>query len=353
MRRKYLLSLFLLLQIIAIQILAHYPAFVTHFYSEGWFLMVSKFMRTLFGKIPFSVGDCFYILLLIIVLKKSWDARKSWKKEWKSNLLKVASVFSIIYFLFHLLWAMNYYREPLSEKMNIKKDYSTADLLAFTEKLIIKTNAVHLQITKDANQKVINPHTPNEIFSMTQNGYDNLSKIYPFFDYKTPSIKKSIFSFPLTYMGFGGYLNPFTNEAQVNDKLPLYGFPVVVCHEMAHQIGYASESEANFIGFLSASKNYDLYFQYAAYSTALHNCLYNIEMKDKTQINHFKSKINPGIVANYKESKLFWEHYETPIATGFDYFYDHFLKMNQQKEGIESYSKYVDLMVNFYKNKAL
>jgi len=351
MHRKYLLPLFLLLQIIAIQILAYYPAFVTHFYSEGWFLLLSKFMRTLFGKIPFSVGDCFYILLLIIVLKKSWNTRKTWKKEWKSNLLKVTSFFSIFYFLFHLLWAINYYREPLSGTMNINKAYSTAELLQFTNKLIVKTNAVHFQITKDARQKVINPYSPNEIFRMTQNGYDQLSKIYPFFDYKTPSIKKSIFRFPLTYMGFGGYLNPFTNEAQVNDKVPLYGFPVVVCHEMAHQIGYASESEANFIGFLSASKNDDLYFQYAAYSGALRSCLNQIEIKEKTQLNHFKSKINPGIVANYKESELFWEHYQTPIASGFKYFYDHFLKMNQQKEGIESYSSYIDLMVNFYKNK--
>jgi len=70
-------------------------------------------------------------------------------------------------------------------QVETKKDYSTTDLLQFTEKLIVKTNAVHLQITNDANQKVKNPHSQNEIFRMTQNGFDNLSKTIRFYLYDT------------------------------------------------------------------------------------------------------------------------------------------------------------------------
>jgi hypothetical protein len=218
--------------------------------------------------------------------------------------------------------------------------------------LIAKTNAIHFQITRNINLKVSNPDSIASIFIKAQNGYDNLSNTYSFFEYKNPSIKKSLFSLPLTYMGFGGYLNPFTNEAQVNFKLPKYGLPMVVCHEMAHEMGYASESEANFVGFLSATKNKDLYFQYSAYSSALRYCLHNIERKDASQLKRFERKINPGILANYQESTLFWKQYETPIEKGFKVFYDHFLKMNQQKDGLESYSKFVDLMVNYYSYKA-
>jgi hypothetical protein len=58
-------------------------------------------------------------------------------------------------------------------------------------------------------------------------------------------------------MGFGGYLNPFT-EAQVNYLGPMYSFPMTA-HEMAHQMGYASESECNFIGFLASVKNDNLH----------------------------------------------------------------------------------------------
>mgnify|MGYP000615907820 CR=1 FL=1 len=149
------------------------------------------------------------------------------------------------------------------------------------------------------------------------------------------------------------YLNPFTNESQVNYKLPMYSFPNVICHEMAHQIGYASESECNFIGFMACIKNDDLYFQYAAHTVALRYCLKNVMMKNEVRFKALKTTINPGIIENYKETELFWEQYDTFIDKGFHAFYDQFLKVNQQKDGLESYSKFVDLLINYYKGKEL
>jgi hypothetical protein len=167
------------------------------------------------------------------------------------------------------------------------------------------------------------------------------------------SAKKSLFSLPLTYMGFGGYLNPFTNEAQVNYLLPMYHSPTTSCHEMAHQMGYASESECNFIGFMASVKNKDLYFKYSGYSFALRYCLANWQMRNKVVYKQLLQTVHPGILKNYKESDDFWKAYETPIETGFHLFYDTFLKWNQQKDGMEGYSKFVNLMVNYYKNKPL
>ena len=348
MKRKYILPLFLLFQIIFLRFLAFFPETVERFYSNGLYVYISHFSRTLLGEIPFSIGDIIYGTTIIYCIYWFYKNRKL---HWKRKLWSVLNFLSVFYFLFHLLWAFNYYRVPLFEKMNIKTEYSEADLVTFTEKLITKTNDVQLAITKNQNEKVTNPYSQDSIFSMTQNGYDNLSKIYPFFQYEIPSRKKSLFSLPLTYMGFGGYLNPFTNESQVNDKLPIYGFPNVVCHEMAHQIGYASESECNFIGFLAGIKNEDLYFQYSALSNALRYCMSNIAMKNEKQFEILKNKINLGIIANYKESDLFWKQYDTIIDKGFHAFYDQFLKTNQQKDGIDSYSKFVDLLINYYKEK--
>jgi hypothetical protein len=113
-------------------------------------------------------------------------------------------------------------------------------------------------------------------------------------------------------------------------------------------MGFASESECNFIGFLAGIKNEDLYFKYSAYTNALRYCMANIGRIDEPKFILLKTQINPGILVNYKESDLFWEQYDSFIDKGFHAFYDQFLKMNQQKEGIDSYSKFVDLMVNYY-----
>jgi Protein of unknown function (DUF3810) len=348
--RKYILPLIFLVQIIGLKILSFFPELIEKYYSNGLYPYISKFSRNTFGWIPFSFGDLLYTFLILWLV---YWLYKKWKMPWKSKAIAILSFLSVFYFAFHFLWAFNYYRLPLFQKMTIKKEYTDAQLLDFTKKIIAKTNEIQFQITKDTAKKIENPWTQEQIFEKSVTGYKNLSKEYPFFEYQVPSQKKSLFSYPLTYMGFGGYLNPFTNEAQVNDMIPMYNFSSTVCHEMAHQMGYASESEANFIGFLAASKNEDLYFKYSAYSYALKYCLSNWEVRNPEVLEQVLKTIHPGILKNFKESKQFWQSHQTFIETGFKIFYDNYLKINQQEDGLDSYSKFIDLMVNYYQKRAL
>jgi hypothetical protein len=360
-KSRYILPLFLLVQIIVLKTLPFFPETVENFYSNGLYLYISNFLRIVLGWIPFSIGDVLYFISIVLAVKWFWNNRKyrtrgkakqrESKSNWKNQFLSFLSMLSIFYFFFYFLWAINYYREPLFEKMKIERDYSDADLLDFTKKLISKTNEIQSQLSKNDSAKVVFPYTQEETFKMNLDGYKNLANNYSFFSYSNLSIKKSLFSLPLSYMGFGGYLNPFTNEAQVNYLMPMYNLPTTSCHEMAHQMGYASESECNFIGFLASVKNKNLYFKYSGYSFALRYCLANWQVRNEKIFKQLLKTVQPGILKNYQESEDFWKQYQTPIEKGFHVFYDNFLKMNQQKEGIESYSKFVNLMVNFYAKK--
>jgi hypothetical protein len=336
-----------------VQIISFFPEFIEGFYSNGLYTSISNLSRVLYGLITFSVGDLCYIFAIVFLIIGYIKIRKISKFSWKDRFLKILSYFSIFYFSFNILWGLNYYRVPLFEKLKIEKEYSNEDLLIFTKKLIAKTNSIHSQITKNDSLKVVFPYSQEQVFEMNLNGYQSLSKQIPSLNYKHPSIKKSLFSLPLSYMGFSGYLNPFTNEAQVNDKIPMYNFPTTLTHEMAHQLGYASESEANFIGFLASINNENLYFQYSGYNHALHYCLSNWKFNNEVQFKKLLKTVHPGIIKNYKESEDFWNDYQSFVETGFHLFYDRFLKMNQQKDGIEGYSRFVDLLVNYYKNKKL
>ena len=353
MKSKYFLPLFLVVQILFLKIIAYFPEAVERYYSTGLFPHLSRFSRIALGYIPFSIGDCLYFGLIVLLVRWFWIRRKSWRTNWKNNSLQLIGFVSVFYFFFHFFWALNYYRQPLFEKLKIEKEYSDAELLTFTQKLIVKTNALQLQITKNNNQAVVFPYTLNQVLPMNVQGYKNLAKQHPDFEYQELSVKKSLFTIPLTYMGFSGYLNPFTNEAQVNYLLPRYTTPTTSCHEMAHQIGFASENECNFIGFLASIKNDDLYFKYSGYSFALRYCLYNWQIRDEAVFKKLLKTVHPGILKNYKESDAFWDQYDTFIDKGFHAFYDSFLKINQQKDGISSYSKFVDLMVNYYKTEEL
>ena len=353
MKKKYYLPLGLLIQIVLVQIISFFPEFIEGFYSNGLYTSISSFSRIIFGFIPFSIGDFGYLFAILFLIIGYIKNRKIIKLSWKDRSLKILSYFSVFYFFFNILWGLNYYRVPLFEKLKIEKEYSNEDLLIFTKQLIAKTNSIHSQITQNDSVKVVFPYSQEQVFEMNLKGYQSLSKQIPSLNYKHSSIKKSLFSLPLSYMGFSGYLNPFTNEAQVNDKIPMYNFPTTLTHEMAHQLGYASESEANFIGFLASINNENLYFQYSGYSHALHYCLSNWKFNDEVQFKKLLKTVHPGIIKNYKESEDFWDNYESFVETGFHLFYDRFLKMNQQKDGIDGYSRFVDLLVNYYKNKNL
>ncbi|WP_116787239.1 DUF3810 domain-containing protein [Flavobacterium psychrotrophum] len=353
MTRTKLLAILFPVQIAFVSLLSLFPEFVERWYSNGIFPYISTFERIVFGLFGFSIGDIIYGVVIILGLRWFWKTRKTWRKKYGQNLLTIVATLSVVYFLFTLLWALNYRRMPLYKKMGIERDYTEQQLIDFTKRLIIKTNAIHTQIEKNDTIKVASPYTPADIYRLAPKAYKNLGKDFAYFAYEHESIKSSLFSTTLSYMGFGGYLNPFTNEAQVNMKLPLYNLPATTCHEMSHQIGYANESEANFIGFMANVYSDDIYFKYSGYSFALRYCINNIAKFDEAKAKSLLPLIHQGIKNNFKESREFNKKYESFIEDIFEYFYDNYLKMNKQKDGMETYSKFTGLLVNYYKDKEL
>lgn len=351
--KKLGLVIFLGIQIVLISILKNFPEFVERFYSNGLYVYISKLMRYVFGWIPFSVGDIFYTLAGIYAIRWMVLNRMRVLKDTKNWLLDVGAVLSIAYFAFHVLWAFNYYRQPLYKSLNLEADYTTEQLVTFTKRLIEKSNTLHNQLAINDSTKVEMPFSKGEAFKRVRNGYEKLSAEYPHLYYKPKSIKKSLYSAALTYMGFSGYLNPFTNEAQVNGLVPTYKFPTTSCHEAAHQLGFAAENEANFIGSLAAIHNDDIHFKYSGYTFALRYCLVEIFRRDKDLYYEILSTINKGILKNYQEVENFWKSYENPLEPLFADTYDSFLKANNQSAGMKSYSYVVALLVNYYDDTAL
>ena len=350
---KNAIALSLIPQIVIVKCLGNYSEFVENYYSTGFYPFISRLFRILFGWIPFSIGDLIYFALIILAITYLYRNRKSIWKNKLAFVRNVLMILSVAYFTFHFMWGMNYYREPLSQKLQLSPNKEYQDLLEFTEKLIQKTNESQVAITKDSSLAVNIPYSQKEIFNKTIQGYDHLKTIHPFLAYDRPSVKKSLFSTGLTYMGYAGYLNPFTNEAQVNGLLPNFRFPVVVGHEIGHQLGYSAENETNFIGYLVTAKNNDIYFQYAAYAYALGYCLSDIRSADKEEFNSLLSTLNPGVKNNFQEIADFWNFYENPMEPVFKSIFNSFLKANNQTEGIRSYNAVVSLLVAYHKQHPL
>lgn len=349
-----ILSVFLIIQILCIQLLSKFPHFVESIYSTGIFPYISAVFRTVLGWIPFSFGDLFYLALGLYLLKSIYDLFRNKFKQLKEGFFRFMALISVIFFLFHFIWGLNYQRQSLFETLELKQqEYTTDQLIDLSKDLIQKVAQNQALLVANDSIKVSVPVSKNEIISAVPAGYEALSKLYPHLKYQPKSVKKSLFSLPLTYMGFSGYLNPFTLEAQVDVLVPKHSLPMITSHEVAHQLGYASESEANFIGYLAASKHPESYYQYSANLMAMRYAVAATYGRDSIVGKTLIDSIPLGVIKNIQESREFWQSYQNKAEPFFKLFYDNYLKANQQEDGIKGYSNMVGLLVAYREKNGL
>lgn len=351
-RTKLILAILFPIQIIGLQVLKQFPNFVEQYYSLGIYPLISKVSRFLFGRIPFSVGDIFYLLIAILAIRWIFLNFKRIRTETLGFFIDIFATVSIVYFVFHVLWGFNYYRLPLHKSLHIENEYTFEQLISTTDRFIDHSNQLHQKLQGDTLMVPL-PYSQKEFMNKTQNGYDHLKKEFPKLSYTPKSLKKSNWSLGITYMGYGGYLNPFSGEAQVNGLIESYYFPVVCCHEEAHQIGYAAENEANFIAVMAALKNDDVYFQYAGSIFTLRYLLNEVAKNNREKFEEMLLKVNPGILESYRELSDFWSRYDNPFEEFSKVFWDNFLKVNNQTQGIQSYNYMVGLVINYFDSQEL
>lgn len=353
MKNKLNISLSLLLpvQFLLIAVLKTNPVWVEHFYSQGIYPYISIFLRFLLGWIPVSIGDFLYAFLIIGLIRWLYLRIKTSFKKPKRWIFSALATLSIIYGCFNLFWGYNYYRLPLHTSLEIETDYTPEELLAYTSHLIEQSNSLHYQLTQNDTLQVSFPFTKFEVDEKAIQGYHHIAKTFPELAYPQRSLKPSLFSIPLTYMGFNGYLNPLTNEAQYNRQIPLFKLPSTTSHEIGHQLGYAKENEANYMACLTTMNHPDEYMRYAGYTFALQYCYGEVLKTQPCEAENLLASIHPGILKDYREVRLFWESHDNPLEPFFKLFYGNYLKANNQPQGIESYSYVVALLVNMHQKQ--
>jgi len=346
-RFKNILALSLPLQLLLVNWAASRPDWVERWYSQGLYPWVSGFFRMLYGWVPFSVGDVLYFALGALGIGYLIRHGRRIRTHFRAALRDLVAALAVLHFTFYLLWGLNYFRVPLSSSLGLDETYTQPELLALTGELVREANALQAHLAGDSLSPVRPPYSRNEILRKTVASYDFLAGEEPRFRYERASLKASLFSTLLSYMGYGGYLNPFTGEAQVNARLPLFRFPVVSGHEVGHQLGYSAENETNFIGYLATREHPDPYFRYSAATFALSYCLAEVDRRDSLARKALMRSLHPGVRANYAEVQAFWERYQNPMEPVFKALFNSYLEANRQKGGIASYNRIVALLVAY------
>jgi hypothetical protein len=343
----------LILQVLGYYFLRFYPAQVEKWYSNGIYPTLSFLSRSITGWIPFSIGDVVYLGVIILAVRWLWVSKWELITLSRKRYTQLFLSLNIVLFFFHAAWGFNYYRQPLHQSLHIGDQYSTEDLEVVINQFIAASNELHRQLQPVDSLPVDFNQSQSHIFEAAPRGYDLISDQFPSLEYQSSSIKKSMITGPLSYMGYSGYLNPFTGEAQTNAWINNYKTPVLTLHEMAHQLGYAKENEANFIAILAGVAHDDPYFNYSASIFALRYCLNDLYKRQPERYQLIVATMRPGIFANYLELTKFWQQYNGIIEEVSQATYNTYLKANNQPGGMETYSYVVALLVNYYATNTL
>ena len=338
---------------IAIKWVSLYPDWIEKNYTYGIYPVIAKVQRFLFGWIPFSIGDLFYGFLILIIIVKTVQffkllfKKRLNRKYFITAVQQIIFFFLFIYVFFNLFWGLNYNRIGITAQLNLEvKKYTLAELDTLTTAIQKKLNAYAMQVDEARRDSF---DKKKILFKESYAAFKQAAKQYPFLEYRVKSIKPSLFSYLGNYLGFQGYYNPFSGEGQVNTTAPRFLEPFVSMHEIAHQVGYAKENEANFAAFL-ASRNYEsniflysLYFNLYAYS------IKEIWKRDSLLAKEFNDSLDTQVVQDITYHYEFYQKYRNPIEPAIMWLYGHYLRANNQPMGKQTYNEVVAFLIAYYK----
>ncbi len=279
-----------------------------------------------FGFIAISM---FYVSKFAYKLFKQKTERKA---ILKNGLINTFATISIIYFIFMMFWGLNYHRYKLDKILSYKtSEIKQEELIAVCKKLIKQTNHSKQELVafKNMNNK--------ELIIASIDGYAKLAVTNSKFVYKNSSVKSALAPKTMSYLGISGVYFPFTGEALVNTDVPYHVLPATICHEMAHQIGFAAEDEANFIAYLACKNNPSPIFQYSGYYMAMRYAMNSLRADNDSVYKTLELEISSEVRYDIAINKQYWQQFDTPISTISESINNIFLKANNQKAGVNSY----------------
>lgn len=348
--RKLLLLLGLA---VAIKVWALNEAWVEEYYTYGVYPHISGALRLLLGWVPFSVGDLLYggagLYLFVkayrfFVLLRRRSSRKALGARVLRRLLRIAL---LVYVLFNALWGLNYDRQGIARQLDLDvQKYTVDELKTLANVLHHRVNTYGAQVNRQQRERLQNNGT---LFREGIDAYERAKDSLPFLHYDYPSIKPSMYTGVGHFFGFTGYYNPFSGEAQLKTTSPVFIKSFVVNHEIAHQLGYGKENEANFVSFLTGRQSKNNEVKYSTYFELYLYALRDLGRKDSAAVRLLREQWHPNVRADYEAYLDYLRHSDNVVEPYISQFYDNFLKLNRQPSGKMTYNEVVAWLVAYQK----
>jgi hypothetical protein len=282
--------------------------------------------------VPIALFDVLLIAALVaIALTMFREVRaRGWMRGVAHAAARCGIAAAVVYLVFLFMWGLNYRRVPLVEKLVFDPARITRPAARGLGDVNVSTlNRLYAAAHDDDVGGRLSLPDLAATFNDTLRGLGGAGRVVP------GRPKQTLLGAYFHQIAVSGMTDPFFLETLVAPDLLDVERPFVIAHEWAHLAGYADESEANFVAWLTC-RHGDPFAQYSgalsmigyvAPSRPLRVVLDGGPKSDLYAIQHRYAQTSPVLRAAAREG------------------YDRYLKANRVEKGVESYDEVVQLIL--------
>jgi hypothetical protein len=308
-------------------------SFVERWYSRGIYPILQRTLTAVSNLLPFALLDVAVLLLLVAVVM--CIARAAVKGGWRGSagatLVLLLKVVAVTYLLFLALWGFNYRRVPLEEKLDFDRSrVDQAGAFALASEAVARVNALH----PAAHAAQFDRSRFAASFAAAERTLGGAVGT------RTGRPKRSLLGIYFRAAAIDGMTDPIFLEVILNSDLLPVELPDVLAHEWSHLAGYADESEASFLAWLTCLRG-DSLAQYSGWLSAYRRVAGVLPRDARRQL----PPLNEGPRVDLDAIATRLDRSSRIVRNAARDAYDSYLKANRIREGIENYDAVIHLML--------
>jgi hypothetical protein len=317
-------------------------ALVERAYSTSLYPRLQRVVTSTSNLAPFALFD-----VLIIVTLAAWliaigvDLARhhgSWARIVARLVLRTIIWSAGFYLAFLLMWGLNYRRVRLADKLRFDARAISSDAaLALATTTVDQLNALH-----DRAHEMNWP----EPGAIDQSLIASLDRTERELGAATTAVagrpKATLLDPYFRRAGVEGMTDPYFLETMVQSDVLPFERSFIVAHEWAHLAGFADESEANFVGWLTCLRG-SIADRYSGWLFLYGELARAVPPRDRGALS---ARLAPGPLADMRAIAERVERQVSPIVSEAGWrVYDRYLKANRVPAGTASYGDVVRLVL--------
>jgi len=307
-------------------------------YSRGIYPAIQQALTPISNAVPLALLDVAVAILLLgsIVALVKRARTLGWAAAARVAGLRLIQATAVIYLLFLLMWGLNYRRVPLEDKLDFDRSRVTAAQAAeLAAEAVRRVNLLHgrAHALRPDHAALAGSFAAAEALMVSHT--DRAPRVTA-----TGRPKRSLLGLYFRRAAIDGMTDPIFLEVILNPDLLGVEEPEVLAHEWAHLAGYADESEANFLAWLTCLRG-DALAQYSGWLSAY----LRVSSVLPREMRRSLPRLDEGPQADIRSVAARYNRSSPVVRRAATDVYDTYLKANRIPEGVANYDAVLQLIL--------